>query len=127
MRFVAAALLFLVAIAGIAAGAGSAGAVLTLPANQVTFIPDKLAGNGSFLMEVAPGIAGARVSWLIPAAGETGYGQVPKQGSRWFCYFSNSDNESTCGPTPFSLSTLGFDPYEVQINATTASDSGGQT
>ncbi len=127
MRLMTAALLFLVAFIGVAVATGNAAAVITLPANPVTFYPDKLAGNGSFIMEVAPGAQGGRVSWLIPAAGETGYGQVPKVGGRWFCYFSSTDNESSCGPTPFTLSTLGFDPYEIQINVTTATDSGGRT
>jgi len=64
-----------------------------------------------------------RVSWIAYEAGA--YGQVPKIGDKWVCYFSDSDVKSTCGPNPFRVSNIGFSPYTFEVNTTDYSGNTG--
>ena len=88
-----------------------------LPVPEVTFIPDKISINSSFVMVVDPGVDDSiRVSWIGYELGA--YGQVPKIGEKWVCYFSDTDTKSTCGPNPFRESNLDFSPYTFEVNTT---------
>lgn len=92
-----------------------------LPDPTVTFIPDEISANSSFLMVVDPNVEGSiRASWIVYEGPGTPYGQVPKIGDKHVCYFSSTDSKSTCGPSPFALPD--FSPYTLEINT---SDSDG--
>ncbi len=85
-----------------------------LPAPEVRFIPDQLSAGSSFAMVADPGeVAGpVRVNWVT---GE-GYGLFPYVDGKYMCYFSETDPNAFCGPSPFRLpSTEGY-PYLVDIN-----------
>lgn len=122
----------LAAVLGLALALLATGSAAALPANAVTFIPDTVSARSSFLMVVDPGAANARVNWLIPTVDGAEYGQVPKEGGRWFCYFSNTDAKSSCGPSPFNFSTYDaqnqqfFDQFQVQVNTTALGGSGAE-
>ncbi|MBM3303995.1 MAG: hypothetical protein FJY76_02770 [Candidatus Aenigmarchaeota archaeon] len=80
---------------------------LALSTPSVTFIPDKVSTNAAFIMiadpHAAPGDS-VIVTWGLngPTTTETNrQGSFPRSGSRYVCYFSSTDNESTCGPAPF--------------------------
>jgi hypothetical protein len=95
-----------------------------LPTPTVTFIPSEISVNSSFLLVVDPKVDDSvRVTWLAPEAGA--FGQVPKIGDRWVCYFSNTDSKSTCGPNPFIESNIGFSPYAFLVETTDSSGSRG--
>jgi len=83
---------------------------------NVTMIPSEFSANASFLVVVDPGytIDPIRIVWTVPGASATNIGMIPRVGDNYYCYFSNIDNESTCGPTPFTEATLGT-PYNMYI------------
>jgi len=92
---------------------------------DVTFIPDQISVNSSFIMIADPhASAGESVSvkWVVYGI-ENGYGSIPFTGTRYVCYFSNTDMQNTCGPNIFTYPSMGV-PYEMQINA---SNQYGQT
>ncbi len=87
-------------------------AVLAAPAfaistPSVTFIPDKISTNGAFLAIADPHAEPSDsviVTWGTDVASQSeinSKGSFPKSGGKYVCYFSNTDNESTCGPAPF--------------------------
>ncbi|MEM7815995.1 MAG: hypothetical protein QXN71_02665 [Candidatus Aenigmatarchaeota archaeon] len=84
---------------------------------EVTFIPEQISVNSSFLMiadpKALPGEIVA-VSWIIPGI-ENAYGSFPKVGNKWVCYFSNTDPLATCGYNRFPYPS----PYTVLVDATT--------
>jgi len=92
-------------------------ALAQLPEPQVTFIPDQLSAESSFVMIADPGdVEGSvRVSWTV--WGDPVYnGHLPYIDGSYMCYFSDTDYQSTCGPSPFRISSelLGF-PYDVDL------------
>ncbi len=100
-----------------------------LPDPDVTFIPDEISVNSSFLLVVDPNVnESVRVNWLAYGAMmEPVAGQIPKIGDNWVCYFSNTDTKSTCGPNPFLLSNIGGPPHTLEVNTTDSSlDTGGE-
>jgi hypothetical protein len=115
------AILFLSALA-LAASPGLA----QLPSPTVTFIPDMISANSSFVMKANPGsVTGpVRVTWIMYEA--NALGSLPYTDGMYACYFSDTDEESTCGPVPFRYSTaeLGTE-YSIEINVTDAQGSMG--
>jgi len=101
----------------------------SVPANAqsipgVTFIPDKLSVNSSFVMIADTGSLPdpLRVSWVFVGdiwSGIEYIGQMPYTGSRYMCYFSDTDVEATCGPSPlrYSSDQIGVD-YELEVKIT---------
>jgi hypothetical protein len=73
----------------------------------VTFIPDKVSTNSAFIMIADPHKTqneSVIVTWGLngPSPSEINrQGSFPRVGGRYVCYFSSTDNESTCGPSPF--------------------------
>ncbi len=87
---------------------------------DLDFIPDKISANSGFILVTTPSVTdeSIRMNWFV---GDTinGYGLLPRQGETWFCYFSNTDEMSTCGPSPFMESTEDHGiPYELEISMT---------
>ncbi|GEM_PF-1182261 len=82
--------------------------VNALPEPNVTFIPDGFSANASFIAIADPGVYddSVRVMWFFTGMSwnKTSYahGLFPRMGGKWFCYFSNDDKTSTCGPSPFN-------------------------
>jgi len=80
---------------------------LAISTPSVTFIPDKISTNSAFIVIADPHAAAndsVIVTWGLngPSALEMNrQGSFPKINNRYVCYFSNTDNESTCGPAPF--------------------------
>lgn len=85
---------------------------------EVTFIPEKISANAPFIaiIEESPGES-VRPTWIVPGIGEAYFGSFPKVGDRHICYFSNTDPQATCGPSPFPFPTIGFSPYQVLMNS----------
>jgi len=84
------------------------------------FIPDKISANSGFILVANPSVTdeAIRMNWFV---GDTvnGYGLFPRFGDTWFCYFSNTDEMSTCGPSPFMESTEDHGiPYELEVSMT---------
>jgi hypothetical protein len=103
-----------------------------LPTPTVEFIPDQVSAESSFVMIGDPGSVGGsiRMTWITDS-----YGSMPYMNDRYMCYFSDTDFESTCGPSPFRLATTTGFPYQLDIfsfdsegnqaNATKLVDVGG--
>jgi len=87
-------------------------AALQTPSAQL--IPSNISANSSFLMTVDMGITtdSVRVMWSTPGI-MFGVGSVPKSGSKYICYFSSTDEASTCGPGPFAEKAT----WQMNINA----------
>jgi hypothetical protein len=91
---------------------------LTTP--TVTFIPDKISINSSFIMIAdAHPVTGEYVSvgrWIVFGV-ENGWGLLPRKiGEKRASYFSNSDPNSD-SPSPFIMPSYGV-PYELEVNMT---------
>ncbi|MBI4182003.1 MAG: hypothetical protein HY520_03485 [Candidatus Aenigmarchaeota archaeon] len=92
---------------------------------DVTYIPAQFSAGASFIAVAQADLDRAvRVNWLVgDVAGA--YGAVPRQGDKFFCYFSNSGPEiftaaspqAFCGPTPFLLATTPAFPTQMVLNA----------
>jgi len=96
---------------------------LALSEPEVTFIPDKITANASFLMLVDPmSTDSVRITWLAPycTVSHACSGQIPKMTNSWVCYFSNTDPDSTCGPSPFSITSEEIGDHPFEVNATNA-------
>ncbi len=99
--------------------------VQALPDPIVTFIPEKFSANASFIAVADPGeySKSIRVRWQVFGIAD-GFGSFPRSGNRWVCYFSNTDEKSTCGPTPFYASKYQgsetFIPYTFSVNISDA-------
>ncbi len=83
--------------------------LLSLPvcsaAPTVTFYPvDKLvSANSSFILRADPNTLARpiRITWSVIGGGERAVGSFPLVDGSGVCYFSNTDENSTCGPSPF--------------------------
>lgn len=81
---------------------------LAISAPSVAFIPDKVSANGAFIMIADPHQAQDE-SLIVVWEKDYGTGEINNKGSfprvsgKYVCYFSNADNESTCGPAPFKV------------------------
>ncbi len=84
-----------------------------LPSPTVTFIPNQLSAESSFVMVANPGSVGGsvRVTWVT----DEGYGHLPFINDKYVCYFSDTDYGSTCGPSPFRYPTSMGNPYVMDI------------
>jgi hypothetical protein len=85
-----------------------------LPEPEVTFIPGQLSAESSFVMIADPGSVGGsvRITWVT----DEGYGHLPYINGRYMCYFSDTDYQSTCGPSPFRYPTSEGYPYIMDVN-----------
>lgn len=77
--------------------------VLALDVPTLRFIPERFSADAAFLVVAETPEEVARISWLI---GESSFvfGQFPKTDTGFVCYFSGSDPENTCGPSPYIAS-----------------------
>jgi hypothetical protein len=102
--------------------ANTAGAQLPRP--DVEFIPEQISAGSSFVIIADPGIEGSlRITWV---SGE-GYGLLPYTNAMYMCYFSETDEDSLCGPSPFRLaSTPGF-PYLMDVSTFDSEGNQGNT
>lgn len=102
---------------------------LAISTPSVTFIPEKVSINGAFIMMADPHASQTDslvVTWGLngPSSMEINrQGSFPRSGSKYVCYFSNTDNESTCGPSPFkspsSVPPRSFSVFAVNQDNTT--------
>jgi len=94
-----------------------------LVAPDLTYYPTKVTADAGFLAvaDPHPGVNDViRVEWLKSAGvGGTGalMGLFPKIGNQWICYFSNSDQNSTCGPSPFTTTTAFGGEWSLQLTS----------
>lgn len=100
--------------------------VPALATPNITFIPSEFSANSSLILIVDPGQVSEPVSimWSCPECvflrhglPEEGMGSVPRVGDKWYCYFSNTDNASNCGPVPFTATTYSFSPYNFIVSS----------
>jgi hypothetical protein len=84
-----------------------------LPDPDVTFIPDRISAESSFAIVADPGSVGGsvRITWVT----DEGYGHFPYVNGRYMCYFSDTDFQSTCGPSPFRYPTTEGSPYLMDL------------
>ncbi len=96
-----------------------AGAILT---PDVTFIPDKISANSSFIVTINPHATPTEivgVTMIVPGV-ESGVRGIPynTEINEYLCYFSNTDPQQNCGPSIFKYSSAEWGiPYEVRITA----------
>ncbi|MFH1294426.1 MAG: hypothetical protein ABIH90_00605 [Candidatus Aenigmatarchaeota archaeon] len=73
----------------------------------VEFYPENPSiGSGFIVVARVESNSSVRVPWMVPGAcgvDGTCYGQMPKSGDAYICYFSNIDLNASCGPSPFSI------------------------
>jgi hypothetical protein len=77
-----------------------------LPEIDVKFIPENFSVGSGFIMIADPGVyyQSIRVSYLQEVFEPWFWGSLPRfDETRWVCYFSNTDENATCGPNPFDL------------------------
>ncbi len=77
--------------------------VLAISTPDVTFIPGNISRNSDFILQADPHASAdesIRVLWRVGGV-ENGFGLFPRTGDKWFCYFSDTDPMSSCGPVPF--------------------------
>jgi hypothetical protein len=93
----------------------------------VTFIPEKISIDSSFIMIADPHPLPSEpvVTVRFIAFGTSGFGLIPFNGNKYVCYFSNTDSGSNCGMNFFPGPSYGV-PYEIEVNASTP-DPDGQT
>ncbi len=85
---------------------------------EIRFIPDRFSANSSFLAIVEhTENESIRVEWTLVYPYDS-FGLFPRVGDRFVCYFSNTDYESTCGPSPFPDTAT----YTFKINSTNQYD-----
>jgi hypothetical protein len=84
-----------------------------LPDPEVMFIPNQISAESSFVMVADPGSVGGsvRITWVT----DEGYGHFPYIDGKYMCYFSDTDYESTCGPSPFRYPTTEGFPYLLDL------------
>ncbi|MBI4021133.1 MAG: hypothetical protein HY369_02735 [Candidatus Aenigmarchaeota archaeon] len=95
---------------------------LAVTTPDLTFIPAQISASSPFIV-IAKGqtTVPTRVTWTVPGFGEADFGSFSKVGDLFVCYFSNADPAALCGPTPFQVATVGFDPATMLVNAVDAS------
>jgi hypothetical protein len=74
-------------------------------APSVTIYPeDVISKDSSFLIKVDPKTTERpiRITWAVYNMGEIGIGSFPIVNGKGICYFSNTDKNATCGPSPFT-------------------------
>ncbi|MBU0953485.1 MAG: DUF1573 domain-containing protein [Nanoarchaeota archaeon] len=123
--------LLAVFLASILTMAGSAAAQTP----QLTFIPQQFSANASFLVYATTSVQEpARLTYSVAgsygggAAAATG--SIPFDGDRFFCYFSHTDADATCGPSPFTIITTEFGPdtfFDMITLFQTTDDPGTET
>jgi len=85
---------------------------------DVTFIPPQISDGASFLALAEGDLQDSvRIVWSVQGLGDIYFGSFPKVGNNFVCYFSDTDSDANCGPTPFSFSTVGFDPYTMLVDS----------
>ncbi|MCX6814168.1 MAG: hypothetical protein NTY20_00740 [Candidatus Aenigmarchaeota archaeon] len=85
---------------------------------DVTFIPDKISVNSSFIMIADPHASSGEsvsVKWIVYGV-QYGYWSINFVGNKYVCYFSNTDIPNTCGPNMFPGPSYGV-PYETDVIA----------
>lgn len=104
---------------------------------SVEFYPESPSiGSGFIVVTRVDSAVSVRVPWMVPACSEAEgacFGEMPKSGSAFVCYFSNADPNATCGPSPFNipgfeetftvyaLDTSGAAPQKLEKKVTTGS------
>ena len=83
-----------------------------LQVKDVTFIPNTIsAKSGVIVVAEVEGTGPLRVSWFVPTYYGQGYNVIGNlfkiDEGKYMCYFSNTDQESTCGPSPFIEPNMG--------------------
>jgi hypothetical protein len=90
-------------------------------------LPDEkiLSVNSSVLIKVDPKTTEKpmRVTWSVYNTGNIGLGSFQMAGGSGICYFSNSDGNATCGPSPF----FNAGPTELYINVITPTTATNRT
>jgi hypothetical protein len=82
-----------------------------IPAPGIEIIPDSVSVNGSFVVKGVTGLADSvrmeyRIIGIVQGnLAEEFLGSIPRTGDIWTCFFSNDPVISTCGPSPYSLTT----------------------
>lgn len=81
----------------------------SLPApSKEKFIPTEqyLSPNSSFIVIANPNTneRPIRMLWSVYNTGNYGIGSFQQVGNKFICYFSNTDPNATCGPSPFTES-----------------------
>ena len=94
---------------------------------QITYIPQVVSVNSSFIMIVDPGPqqTPVRITWALYNGGLANVGLFPLISGRGVCYFSNTDINATCGPSPlmnegkntflFHIVTPGNEENETEV------------
>jgi len=106
---------WIVALALIFVSVPSAGAILP---PDVTFIPDQISANSSFIIIADPHASSGEsvsVKWVVYGV-EYGYWSINFVGNKYVCYFSNTDTPNICGPNMFPAPSYGV-PYETDVIA----------
>jgi hypothetical protein len=72
---------------------------------DVTILPDEkiISVNAPLVIKVDPKTSETpmRVTWSVYNTGNIGLGSFPLVNGKGLCYFSNTDGNATCGPSPF--------------------------
>ncbi len=103
------------------------GMISALPEPSITVFPNSLSPNSSFVMIVDPMTTQTpiRMAWSVYNPNMDGnyiMGQLPKINGKGICYFSNTDKNATCGPTPF----MGTGQMLVEAFITASDEQGRQ-
>ncbi|NOX71410.1 MAG: hypothetical protein GXO64_01800 [Candidatus Micrarchaeota archaeon] len=82
-----------------------------LPEPSITIVPSSISQDASFVMIVDPMTSQAplRIAWSVFNPNMNGnyiMGQLPIHGGKGICYFSNTDGNATCGPSPLTGSNM---------------------
>lgn len=88
--------------------------VMGMTTPNITFIPEQFSAGSSFIaIADADPLESTRITWFVGGV-DLGYGSFPKIGDKFVCYFSGTDQDSICGPTPFTESST---PYIMQVDS----------
>jgi len=81
--------------------------------------PTVISKDSAFVLIVDPRTAEKpiRITWSVYDTGNEGIGSFPMVGGKGVCYFSNYDENATCGPSPFT----GAGPTELYVYVITTS------
>jgi len=94
---------------------------------DVIILPDEkvLSVNSAVLIKVDPKTTEKpmRITWSVYNTGSIGLGSFPVVEGKGLCYFSNSDGNATCGPSPF----FNAGPTEMYINVITPGGASNKT
>jgi hypothetical protein len=96
--------------------------VSALAASVIRYYPFDvmLSPNTSVGIEVVPDSViqkPYRITWSVVGIGARGIGSFPIENGKGFCYFSNDDENATCGPNPFTSSG----EHQILVNIITPS------